>query len=190
MESGNWEIAALNRLWFFRYIFQAAQSCLHCSHFPLVPAPPLTLQIMKLAFEPVPVPLPSSCFPVLRDTWWTATVLAALEVPPSCLVLGLEQNTKCFVFLMHCSCLGGKACIWHPDPKAQGGEGQQRASGTCRSCWRECWEKFGAAWGPQLSGELMWIQSLLSSRIQPTHGQKVLNSCRRVPILSATPERA
>lgn len=95
MESGNWEIAALNRLWFFRCIFQAAQSCLHCSHFPLAPAPPLILQTMKWAFEPVPAPLPSSCFLVLRGTWWRAAVLAALEVPPSCLVLRLEQSTKC-----------------------------------------------------------------------------------------------
>jgi len=60
MGRGNGETAACN----FSGI-KAAQSCLHYSAFLLSPTPRLVLQTMKLAFDSVPVPLPSSCLPVL-----------------------------------------------------------------------------------------------------------------------------
>lgn len=51
-------------------------------------------------------------------------------------------------FHVHCSHLGGKTSVGHPEPKAQGREGQQYAVDMCWR-WGECWEKFCDAWEAQ-----------------------------------------
>lgn len=90
-------------------------------------------------------------------------MLTAPVVPPSSLVLGLEQSTRCFVFHVHCSHLGGKVCTGHPDPKAS----DMLLVGTCWWCWGEHWEKFGAAWGVQLSRGLSYLQQCRAGPCSP-----------------------
>lgn len=100
---------------------KAAQSCLYCSPFSLSRFH-IPLQAMRAAFELASVPLRSSCLGIRGEQPWCQK--------PQSLVLALEQSNRCFYMCI--------AFVWeerqvlgHPDPKAQGREGQQHAVGMC-----------------------------------------------------------
>lgn len=116
---------------------------------------------MKPAFKLVSVPLLSSCLPVLgvcgEQPWCQQ---------PQSLALALEQSIRCFY--VHCFCMGGKTSVGHPDPKAQGREGQQRAVGMC--WW---WVSAERNFVMQLFRGLLYLQSQRKVWIQLSQGQEV-----------------